>query len=118
MEMESGSELQIWGGIECTINRVGNKYFDQLEFSGHYYRPGDIGLIAELGIKVLRYPILWEKHLPCRDAVPDWSFTARNLAALQAHSITPIAGLVHHGSGPAYISFFNGSFEEGLADYA
>ncbi len=32
--------------------------------------------------------------------------------------ITPIAGLVHHGSGPSYVNFFDGSFENGLADYA
>ena len=27
---------EIWGGIECTINRVKDSYFDQLEYSGHY----------------------------------------------------------------------------------
>lgn len=24
----------MWGGIECTVNRVGNRYFDQIEWSG------------------------------------------------------------------------------------
>src|SRR5438270_4848230 len=32
--------------------------------------------------------------------------------------ITPIAGLVHHGSGPAYTNFFDDTFALGLAGYA
>ena len=55
---------EIWGGIECTINRVNNHFFDQLEFSGHYQRKDDIAAIARLGIKKIRYPVLWEKHQP------------------------------------------------------
>jgi dTDP-4-dehydrorhamnose reductase len=34
--------MEIWGGIECTINRIGNDFKDQLDYSGHYQRPGDI----------------------------------------------------------------------------
>ena len=56
----------IWGGIECTINRIGDEYKDQLEYSGHYQRPGDIEAIADLGIRTIRYPVLWEKHQPDR----------------------------------------------------
>jgi len=29
------SELELWGGIECTINRVDDQFFDQLQYSGH-----------------------------------------------------------------------------------
>ena len=58
-------DLQIWAGIECTINRVGNEYLDQLTYSGHYSRcADDIEALAELGIKSLRYPVLWERHEP------------------------------------------------------
>ena len=61
--MHTEKELQIWGGVECTINRVGNQYFDQLEYSGHYHRSEtDLELIASLGIKMLRYPVLWETY--------------------------------------------------------
>jgi len=49
---------EVWGGIECSINRVGDRYFDQLSYSQHYKRPGDIKMISELGIKKIRYPIL------------------------------------------------------------
>ena len=54
---------EIWGGIECTINRIQDEYLDQLTYSGHYYRENDIEKIADLGISKLRYPILWEKHV-------------------------------------------------------
>ena len=112
------SQVEIWGGIEGTINRVRNTYHDQSEYSGHYTREGDIDLIASLGIKMLRYPVLWEKHQPQKDTIIDWSFTEKNLRRLKELHVEPIAGLVHHGSGPVFVNFFDGSFEQGVADYA
>ncbi len=112
------NKLELWGGLECTINRVGNKYFDQLEFANHYARTGDIDEIASIGFKTLRYPVLWEKHQPQKNTGIDWSFAEQRLNQLRLNKIEPIAGLVHHGSGPAYVNFFDGSFENGLADYA
>ncbi|HEV7347074.1 family 1 glycosylhydrolase [Telluribacter sp.] len=112
------SELEIWGGIECTINRIGNQYVDQLEYAGHYTRDSDLDQIADLGIKTIRYPVLWEKHQPIKEGKIDWSFAESRLAGLQKYQIEPIVGLVHHGSGPDYVNFFDGSFEHGLADYA
>jgi dTDP-4-dehydrorhamnose reductase len=116
--MHKEQDIEVWGGIECTINRVGNKYFDQLEYSGHYNRPHDIDLIASLGVSMLRYPVLWEKHQPEKNKPIDWTWVSGNLEQLRKKGITPIAGLVHHGSGPRYASFFDGSFEQGLAAYA
>jgi len=110
--------VELWGGIECTINRINDKYFDQLEYSGHYNRKNDIDVISELGIKALRYPVLWERHQPSRNAKISWAFAKKNLTKLQSLKIEPIIGLVHHGSGPAFVDFFNGSFESGLAEYA
>ena len=60
--------LEIWGGIECTINRVGDTFLDQLQCSGHYERESDIHEFARLGIKALRYPILWERHQPAENS--------------------------------------------------
>lgn len=116
--MQVKSEIEIWGGIEYTLNRVGDTYHDQLEYTGHYYRQDDIDTIATLGIKTLRYPILWERHQPQKEPPIDWSFTEKNLHRLQELNIKPIAGLVHHGSGPMFVNFFDGSFEQGLAEYA
>ncbi|HEY0900012.1 MAG TPA: sugar nucleotide-binding protein, partial [Sphingobacteriaceae bacterium] len=48
----------------------------------------------------------------------DWSFSENGLNQLRNSRITPIVGLVHHGSGPNNISFFDQSFEKGLASYA
>ncbi|MGI4022516.1 MAG: family 1 glycosylhydrolase [Janthinobacterium lividum] len=112
------NHVEIWGGIEGTINRVGDQYLDQSEYSGHYNRPDDADLMASLGIKMLRYPVLWEKHQPKKDEPINWDFTERNLLRLKELKVEPIAGLVHHGSGPLYVNFFDGSFEQGVADYA
>jgi dTDP-4-dehydrorhamnose reductase len=117
--MENHSDrLEVWGGIECTINRVGNQYFDQLEHAGHYDRDEDIERFAKLGIKTLRYPVLWEKHQPKKGAPNDWSLTEKKLSQLRSYNIEVIAGLVHHGSGPAYVHMLEESFAEGLAAYA
>jgi dTDP-4-dehydrorhamnose reductase len=111
-------KLELWGGIECTINRVKDKYFDQLEYAGHYKREDDIDKIATLGIMALRYPVLWEKHQPEAGSKISWAFAEKNLNKLRSHGIKPIVGLVHHGSGPSFVNFFDGSFEKGLARYA
>ena len=112
-------DIEIWGGIECTLNRVRDNYLDQLEYTGHYARgESDIDLIASLQIKMLRYPLLWEKYMPQQDTIIDWSFAEKSLDRLKQHGIIPIAGLVHHGSGPCNVNFFDGSFEERLALYA
>src|SRR5687767_13724726 len=108
----------IWGGLECTINRVNNNFFDQFEYSGHYEREGDIESIASLGIKKLRYPVLWEKHQPEKDTLIDWTWTEKRLNEIRGHNIDVIAGLVHHGSGPSFTQLNDPHFPEHLASYA
>src|SRR5215203_439749 len=56
--------LELWGGVECTVNRVGDIYFDQMERSGHATRLSDLCLFAGLGIRAIRYPVLWERVAP------------------------------------------------------
>jgi dTDP-4-dehydrorhamnose reductase len=110
--------LEFWGGVECTINRVNESYFDQLHLSGHYRREDDIRLIAELGIKTLRYPVLWEKHEPHYQQRIDWTFTKQKLDELSKNGIAPVAGLLHHGSGPRYTSLLDENFPKLFASYA
>ncbi|MDB5851857.1 MAG: sugar nucleotide-binding protein [Rhodoferax sp.] len=110
--------MEVWGGLECTINRVNNQFFDQLEHTGHYDRMQDIKSFADLGIKTLRYPILWEKHQPQKNVEIDWELTERKLNQARSLNIEVIAGLVHHGSGPAYVHMLEETFVEGLALYA
>ena len=109
---------EIWGGIECTINRVKDEYFDQLEYSGHYVRDDDIDIIAQLGVKAMRFPILWERHQPERAHLIDWSWTEKRLSRLQQSNIVPLVGLIHHGSGPKYTSLLDDDFAEQLQEYA
>ncbi|MBC7829187.1 MAG: SDR family oxidoreductase [Chitinophagaceae bacterium] len=109
---------EIWGGIECTINRVSDSYFDQLEYSGSYQRTDDIQLLAGLGIKALRFPILWERHQPDRDRDIDWAWTETRLLEMHTNHIRPIAGLIHHGSGPSFTSLINDRFADDLQSYA
>jgi dTDP-4-dehydrorhamnose reductase len=110
--------LQLWGGVECTVNRVGDSYHDQLELTGHAGRIEDLQRVGALGIRRLRYPVLWERVAPADPLRPDWRWVDRRLARLRSLGIAPIAGLVHHGSGPAYSTLLGDEFAVQLATYA
>ncbi|MGN6532134.1 MAG: family 1 glycosylhydrolase, partial [Ginsengibacter sp.] len=110
---------EIWGGLECTINRIGDTFRDQLEYSGYYKRKDDIDKIAQLGIRALRYPVLWEAHQHVSEEEEiDWTRTERELNKIKSHGITPIAGLIHHGSGPKFTCLSDPNFPNALAKYA
>jgi beta-glucosidase/6-phospho-beta-glucosidase/beta-galactosidase len=111
-------KLALWGGIECTVNRVGDVYQDQVSRSGHHDRPDDLDRIAELGIRTLRYPVLWERTAPDHPDQLDWQWPDERLGQLRALGIQPIVGLVHHGCGPRYATFDTPRFEEELPRYA
>src|SRR3954463_15166732 len=114
----SRGPLELWGGVECTVNRVGDIYHDQLARTGHDRRDDDLERFAALGLRTLRYPLLWERIAPDDLDRADWGWADRRLAAMQRLGITPIAGLVHHGSGPRWTDLTQPSFAEGLAAYA
>ncbi|HVG14080.1 MAG TPA: dTDP-4-dehydrorhamnose reductase [Chitinophagaceae bacterium] len=109
---------ELWGGIECTINRVNDRFFDQLKYSKHYDRDSDIHLLSQLGIKKIRYPVLWEKHQPQKDGLIDWTWIQQRLQSLQENNVEVIAGLLHHGSGPSYTNLMDEQFPSLLANYA
>ncbi len=111
-------DIELWGGVECTVNRVGNNYFDQLRKNGHHNRLEDLDLFAELGISRLRYPVLWERVAPDGLDKADWSWTDRRLKYLQKLSIRPIVGLLHHGSGPLDTSLVDPNFPDKFAKFA
>jgi dTDP-4-dehydrorhamnose reductase len=111
--------MEIWGGVECTINRVGNRYFDQVKRSGHWQRADeDLARFAQLGLRTLRFPILWETIAPQSPNEMDWSWTDARLRRLQELGIRPIAGLLHHGSGPRYTSLIDPEFPAKFAHFA
>jgi dTDP-4-dehydrorhamnose reductase len=110
--------LELWGGLECTVNRVRDNYFSQMERNGHADRLEDIERFASLGIRAIRYPVLWERTAPDGVDKADWSWPDARLPALQQLGIAPIVGLVHHGSGPPHTSLLDPGFPEKLAEYA
>ncbi|HEX5071074.1 MAG TPA: family 1 glycosylhydrolase [Vicinamibacterales bacterium] len=107
---------ELWGGVECTVNRAGDVYRDQLALTGHDRRLDDLKRIRDLGIRTVRYPILWERT--SRTGGDDWSWNDQRLLELRDLGIEPIVGLVHHGSGPPWTSLLDDSFISGLTDYA
>ncbi|HEY8558883.1 MAG TPA: family 1 glycosylhydrolase [Pyrinomonadaceae bacterium] len=111
-------KIELWGGIECTHNRVGDEYFDQLEKSGHDRRPEDLALFADLGITALRFPVLWERVTAPEGENKEWSRIDERLELLRRLRVRPIVGLVHHGSGPPGTSLVSDCFPEKLAEFA
>jgi beta-glucosidase/6-phospho-beta-glucosidase/beta-galactosidase len=112
------TDLQLWGGIECSQCRVGDGYYNQLVRNGHWQRISDLDAIADLGIKTLRYPVLWEHTAPESLDTCDWTWPDERLPRLRELGINPIVGLVHHGSGPTYTALHEDSFATGLARHA
>ncbi len=108
------SSLEIWAGPEASIIRVGNRWRDQTSEQGGWDRfLKRVQLLATLGIKAIRMPVLWE-HV----SRFGWRYIDPVMQELRRLGIRPIAGLVHHGSGPAGFSLLSKQFAEGLATHA
>jgi dTDP-4-dehydrorhamnose reductase len=114
----AGGRPELWGGYECTVNRVGDSWNDQTLRSGHEHRVADLNLFAELGIKSLRYPALWERISPSEPEVRDFTWTDERLARIRELEMNPILTLCHHGSGPWWTSLVDDGFALGLARHA
>jgi dTDP-4-dehydrorhamnose reductase len=110
--------LEVWGGIECTVNRVGDHYLDQSARNGHDERLDDLDRFAGLGIRAIRYPVLWEQTAPGSIERADWRRPDERLGRLRDLGVRPIVGLVHHGSGPRDTSLLDPAFPERLAAFA
>ncbi|WP_324751276.1 family 1 glycosylhydrolase [Sphingomonas sp. LY54] len=114
----TASRLELWGGVECTIARVGDVFRDQCLETGHSLRKGDIDRIADLGVTTVRYPILWESIAPDAPDDCDWAWTDERLHLLRKRGVRVIGGLLHHGSGPKYTSLLDPDFPAKLAAFA
>jgi hypothetical protein len=109
-------ELELWGGVECTLKRVGSLFIDQLELSGHARRLDDMDVLAHLGVQALRFPLLWERTAPRSLVRFDWAFGDRRMPLLQARGIRPIVGLLHHGSGPEQTHLLDPDYLQALRE--
>jgi dTDP-4-dehydrorhamnose reductase len=111
--------LELWGGHECTVNRVRSRYLDQTVLSGHQDRFEDLRLFADLGLSSIRYPVLWERVSPGAPEVRDFTWSDGRLAEIARLGMRPIVGLCHHGSGPRHTSLLDDQgFAAGLAAHA
>ncbi len=86
-------------GIECSYPTIekGKVRRDLLEECGHYQHwRQDLGLVKDLGLKVLRYGLPYHRiHLgPGRY---DWSFADEVMGEIKRLGITPILDLLHFG---------------------
>ena len=107
--------IELWGGAECTINRVGDIFYDQHAYSGHRARvEADLELFSKLGLKTLRVALLWERF----EQLGHWDEADHMLQAMERSALHPIVGLVHHGSGPSHTHLLDPAFPEKLAAYA
>jgi len=118
LRTDSQPDLALWGGLECTVNRVRDDYFSQMDRNGHAGRLQDIERFASLGIQAIRYPVLWERTAPDGIDKADWSWADERLPALRDLGVNPIVGLIHHGSGPRHTSLVDSAFPDQLAEYA
>src|SRR3954468_17046737 len=107
--------LELWGGPECTIVRIGDQYRNEVDETGHLARIEDLDAIAEVGIRTLRYPVLWETTSPHDPDECDWRWSDKRLARLRELGMQSVAGLVHHGSGPRYTDLLDSGFPALLA---
>ena len=86
-------------GIECsypTINH-GQTRRDLLRECDHYNRyKEDLGLVKEMGLKVLRYGLPYYNIQLSPDKY-DWEFADLAMAEIQRLEITPILDLMHFG---------------------
>jgi dTDP-4-dehydrorhamnose reductase len=110
--------LELWAGPECTVNRVGNAWRDQLAETGFAQRLDDIDRIASLGVTRMRLPLLWERSATDTPRVFDWAWSDARVERMRACGLQAIAGLVHHGSGPPITNLLAPSFAPELARYA
>jgi dTDP-4-dehydrorhamnose reductase len=108
----------MWGGVECTVNRLHNSFHSQLAASGHDRRISDLDLFAQLGISRIRYPILWELVAPETAEDCSWTWSDERLRRLRELQLEPIVGLLHHGGGPRYTHLLDPEFASLFAQYA
>lgn len=91
-------ELEISFGLECTINPVNSFYNKQILFYDYLRRAANLDLFAWLGIKKLRYPLLWETVVLHSMEEMNRKGIDSRMKCIHELDITPIAGLLHYGS--------------------
>lgn len=106
-------------GIECSYPTIkkGTVRRDQLRECRHYecYKE-DIGLVKELGLKVLRYGLPYYSIHQAPGKF-DWEFADLAMAELKRQKITPILDLLHFGVPDWLGNFQNPELPLHFADF-
>ena len=91
---------------------------DQLELTGHARRMDDLGRYR--GARDSQSCAIQSVGAVAPRGVrrADWAGLMRGLPSSGHSGSRPIAGLVHHGSGPRYTTLLDSGFPERLAEYA
>jgi beta-glucosidase len=110
-------------GIEDTFipqSRPGLRALDEYELTQHYKLwKSDFDLVAETGVKAVRWGIPWYRVQPAPDKW-DWEWTDKALDYLvDVKGITPILDLMHYGT-PMWLnnSFINSNYPQRVSEYA
>ena len=115
----SPSNFMFATGIECSYPTIQNGAVrrDQLRECGHYDRyKEDLGLVKELGLKVLRYGLPYYS-IHKGHGKYDWEFADLAMAEIKRLGITPILDLLHFGLPDWIGDFQNPELPVYFADY-
>jgi len=111
------ASLALWGGAECSVVRLHDSWRDQTRETGHHDRFDDLARIAALGIRTVRAAVLWERCAP-GPAQCGWAWHDARMAEMRRLGLTPVVGLMHHGSGPPGTDLLDPALPEALAAHA
>ena len=106
-------------GIECSYPTIdhGKTRRDMLAECDHYNRyKEDLGLVKEMGLKVLRYGLPYY-NIQKAPGKYDWEFADLAMAEMQRLEITPILDLMHFGVPDWLGNFQNPELVVHFADY-
>lgn len=106
-------------GIECSYPTIdhGKTRRDMLAECDHYNRyKEDLGLVKEMGLKVLRYGLPYY-NIQKAPGKYDWEFADLAMAEIQRLEITPILDLMHFGVPDWLGNFQNPELVVHFADY-
>ncbi|RZK28709.1 MAG: glycoside hydrolase family 1 protein [Hymenobacter sp.] len=106
-------------GIECSYPTIdhGKTRRDMLAECDHYNRyKEDLGLVKEMGLKVLRYGLPYY-NIQKAPGKYDWEFADLAMAEMQRLGITPILDLMHFGVPDWIGNFQNPELPVFFAEY-
>ncbi len=93
----SESNFMFATGIECSYPQTVDGRRDEMLETGHYeHWEKDFQLIADLGLKVVRYGLPYHLVNPARGKY-DWSFADKAMNRMKELGLIPILDLLHFG---------------------